>query len=574
MKEYRGKLVLLAILALALLLRIIFLKEVPPGIANDEVNIIINAQSLLYTGENIPGIVTGILGETSGNLGSGIHSELSSYFIIPFIALFGFSWPIVKLPFILASLGVVWVSYLLAKRFVNHETGLIAAFLAAVNPWSIFFARSGYESIFSAFFYLLAIYVILGFKKWRILWSLPLFLLGLLSYFSAKTLMLPLAIISLVGVKLLGLKNSFKPILVVNSLLLLFLVFYLPILSKGPAGERFGELKNQNIQDIVNTKRTQSLDSPLTQIYENKYTEELKHRAHAALGVFSPNFLFLDGQPESIPSLAMPDHGPLYLIDLPFIILGIAFLANKNQPLLFILLGFISVTMIPNFLNLRGTTYMIRTVILFPILTFISALGIYHLKNNFNLRFIPTYFVLFTVYLLFVGNFAFQYFIRLPIDRNEGWFLYDRVVAKYIKTSFENGATDITLVSASPKQTAYRYLLFSKLYNDTESIKAINEKFAREDYSINNLKITGDCPEYVEKTNLIVDTKIPCASNLKGTAIASIKDGRAQYVITHDQLCRNHISRHYPLIKNITYFDIESLSNQDFCQNFLTDIKL
>lgn len=47
---------------LALILRLYRLGEVPPGIANDEINIIINAQSLLKTGQNIPGVVTGIFG--------------------------------------------------------------------------------------------------------------------------------------------------------------------------------------------------------------------------------------------------------------------------------------------------------------------------------------------------------------------------------------------------------------------------------------------------------------------------------------------------------------------------------
>ena len=108
----------------------------------------------------------------------------------------------------------------------------IAAFLAAINPWSIFFARSGYESIFSAFFYLLAIYVIFSFKAWKILWATPLFLAGLLSYFSAKTIMLPLALFTLAGARFTNPKGSVKPALLVSFLLLIFLTIYLPLLSE------------------------------------------------------------------------------------------------------------------------------------------------------------------------------------------------------------------------------------------------------------------------------------------------------------------------------------------------------
>lgn len=572
-KLFNSKIPIFAIFFLGILLRTIFLVQVPPGMANDEINIIINAQSLLHTGQNIPGVVTGILGKTSGNLGGGIHSEISSWLIVPFIAVFGFSWPIVKLPFVFASLGVVYVSYLLVKKLIGREAGLIAAFLAAINPWSIFFARSGYESIFSAFFYLLAIYVIFSFKAWKILWATPLFLAGLLSYFSAKTIMLPLALFTLAGARFTNPKGSVKPALLVSFLLLIFLTIYLPLLSKSPAGVRFRELNDQNIQGIVNLKRTQSLNFPLVEIYENKYIEEIRHRTRAALGALSANFLFQDGQPESIPSLAISDHAPLYLIDLPLIVFGLVFLARTNPGLLFTFLGFLVITLIPNFLNLQGTTYTIRTVILFPILTLISAIGIYYLKSSFSPQRNLTYVAVFAVYLLFVGNFAIQYFSRLPVDRNEGWFLPDRVVAKYIKSSFDKNIGDITLVSATPKQTAYRYLLFNKLYNDTQSIKTTNARFSQEDYRIGNLNILGNCPDFTVNTNLIVDTRIPCFQELRGSSIASIKDGRALYVITNDELCRNYVSRHYPLIKDIAYLDIENLSIEDFCQNFLTDIK-
>ena len=112
------------ILLVALFLRLINLNSVPPGIANDELNIAINAQSLFKTGVNVPGIVTGIIGKTSGDLSMGIHSEISSYLIVPFIALFGFNPVAVKIPFVLASLGIVIVGYFLTKRLFNQNGNL------------------------------------------------------------------------------------------------------------------------------------------------------------------------------------------------------------------------------------------------------------------------------------------------------------------------------------------------------------------------------------------------------------------------------------------------------------------
>src|SRR3990170_7097432 len=105
--------IFLLISLLGFFIRIILLSVVPPSLTNDEVNIIINAQSILKTGKNIPGVATGIFGMPQGDLGGGIHSEISSYLIIPFILVFGFKWPLIKLPFVFAGLGIVVVIYLL-----------------------------------------------------------------------------------------------------------------------------------------------------------------------------------------------------------------------------------------------------------------------------------------------------------------------------------------------------------------------------------------------------------------------------------------------------------------------------
>lgn len=571
LKQIQTNALLIIILVFAIIIRLAFINEIPPGIANDEINIIINAQSILKTGQNIPGVVTGILGHPKGDLGAGIHSEISSLLIIPSIALLGLQWPVAKIPFIIASLGVVYASYLLIKKLVNKEAALLAAFLAAINPWSILFARSAYESIFSAFFYLLAIYIIFHFQSWKILWSVPFFIMGLLSYFSAKTLMIPIALVMLLGIKLMGPKKSFKPILAVNIILLIFVIAYFPLLSKSPAGTRFNELKSSTTTDLVNLKRTQSLESPLVTIYENKITEDLRTRFHASLGVISANFLFINGQPENIPSLTINNQGPLYLIDLLLIVFGFIFLVKTNTRLFITLLGLITITLIPNFLNLQGSTYMIRTVILFPILTMISAVGLYYIKKTVSKNLHYLYIPFLIIYLIFFGNFIYEYFHRLPIDKNEGWFLHDRIVSRYIEASLKQNNLNITLVSATPKQTFYRYLFFNNLYKDPLTIQKINNDIAQGNYKINGLTVTEDCPIGTPE-NLIINTAIPCSEGLKGSAISSLRDGRAIYVIINDKLCQDFVSRRYPLIKNISELNIEGLSREDFCQKYITNI--
>lgn len=574
MKILKSHLSLLFIIILAFLLRIVFINQIPPGIANDEINILINAQSFLKTGQNIPGVVTGIIGNPTGDLSGGIHSEISSYLLIPFIFITGFSWPFVKLGFVFFSIGIIIVSYLIVRKVINKEAANFTAFIMTLNPWTIFFGRSAYESIISSFFYLLGIYLVIALKGWKILLALPIFILGFLSYFSAKTLLLPIILVTVLAYRFFAPKTSIKSGLILIVLTLLFLVIYLPILKGTSAGARFEELNNTNLSETVNLNRSGSLTFPFVEIFENKATVDIKQRLKASFGGLSLNYLFLDGQPESIPSLAIPSHGFLYLIDLPLIILGLIFLARNNQRFLFLILGLVSTTFIPNFLNLAGTTYSIRTVILFPTLAILSSIGLYALKTilfkNLARRVLLSIIVI--VYLIFVCNFVYQYFSRLPIDKNEGWFLQERIASNYInKTIAQKPLGKIYFATANTKHSFYRYLLFSNSYQSSNNITLINEQIANQNYMLGNVIISDLCPEEIkEEDTYIVDATLECKLP-KGNSITSIKDAGTKYIIVNDKLCDSLISKRYPHIKNVNLLNIENLSTQNFCENFITN---
>lgn len=566
-------LILSAILIFGCFIRIIYLGSVPPGLANDEANIVLNAQSFLKTGENIPGIITGILGNPTGDLTAGVHSEISSYILIPWYLIFGFNFVTIKLPFVFAGLGIIILSFLIVRKMVSQGAGLITAGLSAINPWSIFFSRSAYESILSAFFYLLAIFIVISQKNWRLLWALPFFILGLLCYFAAKTIMLPLALVCLFCVLIFKMKDSIKPLIVLNVILLGFLIIYLPILNSSKAGARFNELQNkQSLSEVVNIKRTSSLDLPLSQLFENRIIEDLRVRIGASLGEFSANLLFLDGNPESIPSLNIPDHAPLYLLDLPFIVLGIIFLARTNLFFLTLTLGVLLTTLIPNFLNLQGTTYMIRTVMLFPFLILISGSGLYYLKTllmkNLFLKIIFSLTI--AAYIFSFGNFIYQYFGRLPIEKSEGWFLTDRILSKYISASLKNYPdTNITVISPSPKHTFYRYLFFNNLYQNSEEINKINQSLRKFGYSYKGVNITDKCLLPGENNSIvIIDKSMDCPGS-SNIFISSVRDAGDKYQILDDKLCSGLITRSYPLLKNISDLDIEKLSKEDFCSKYI-----
>jgi hypothetical protein len=558
----------LVIILIAIFLRLIDLGSVPPGIANDELNISINAQSLLKTGTNIPGVVTGIVGKTLGDLSFGIHSELSSFLIVPFIALFGFNLISVKIPFVLASMGIVIVGYFITKKLLNEKVAIITMAILAVNPWLIFFGRSAYESILSSFFYFLSILLIINLSGWKKIYALLPLIAGFLCYFSAKTLVIPVAVVSSYASAILNKERNLKPLIALNVLIISFVTLYLSILPKTPAGSRINELKSYESSQNVNTKRTMGLESILTLPFENKITEELRIRITASLGEFNPNYLFFNGQPESIPSLSIPDHAFMYLIDFPLIILGLIFLAGKYKKQLTILLLLVFITLIPNFLNLQGTTYSIRTVILFPILGIISAIGIYSLENSL-LRKIAV-----LVYIILILNFCFIYFSRLPVERSEAWFLSRRVLSTYIsRVTLKSPDKKILLITEQPKLAFYKYLFYSGNYINPKEIALLNNKIAKKDYEIGNLKMTADCPENitVQKQNIIIESASSSCPKIQGDSIKSINDAGDVFTISDDILCQSLPKNQYPLIKSIDTLNIEKLTTEDFCKNYITD---
>jgi 4-amino-4-deoxy-L-arabinose transferase-like glycosyltransferase len=572
MKSPKKILPLFLIITLALVLRITNLNQVPPSLANDEANIMLNAQSLLKTGQSIPGVVNGIFALPT-NVVTGVHGEISSFILMPWYFIFGFSWPLVKLPFIFASLGIVMMGFLLVKQLINEKAGLIAALFMTVNPWLIHFGRLGYEAILSAFFYLAALYLVISQRKWKILWSIPFFIAGFFCYFSAKTLIIPLGILSFIMIKLIHQKDSIIPATVMNIIIVIFVAIYSILLPQSQSGARLNELKTQDLHALVNEKRTASIESPINIIFENKVLEDLKIRINASLSGLSPSYLFIDGQPESISPLSIPDHAHLYLIDLPLIILGLIYLSRENLSSLVFFIGIIISTLAPNFLNLAGTTYSIRTVLLFPILSMISAVGLYSIltyANKFPIRKITTTLVI-AMYFVFFLNFTYQYFIRLPIARSDGYFFEQRVLSNYIKLVQEaNPNILINVYTNDARFTFYRYLLFSNNYHDPVIIKEVNKKIDVEDYSFSNLNIEATCPVALnEQVVNIIDTKYcPDAS---GTHISSIKDSGSEYLITKDILCEGLVNRRYITIQNYQLLNVERLSLKDFCQNYFTN---
>jgi 4-amino-4-deoxy-L-arabinose transferase-like glycosyltransferase len=169
-KTLRNYLPLILIIALAFLLRFIWIDKVPNAIGGDELTYVVNARAMFISGSDISGTWNPLTGFIFKYPAYTLpQAELPYFLTAPFVGLFGFSLFSVRIIFVLLSVLSVPLIYLITKTLFSKNAGLAAAFAMSINPWSIYMGRTAYESTPAIFFYLLGFYMLLVFKSKKII---------------------------------------------------------------------------------------------------------------------------------------------------------------------------------------------------------------------------------------------------------------------------------------------------------------------------------------------------------------------------------------------------------------------
>ncbi|MFH1742271.1 MAG: glycosyltransferase family 39 protein, partial [bacterium] len=137
------KWILTAILLCAAFLRVACLEDAPPGFFQDEAATGYDAYCLATSGENRHGQFLPVFFNSFGDYEEGLHR----YLIVPFIGLFGLSVWSVRVVSAVLGVGVVFVTYLLARQMYGGLGALAAAAVAAITPWQIHLSRVAVRDI-------------------------------------------------------------------------------------------------------------------------------------------------------------------------------------------------------------------------------------------------------------------------------------------------------------------------------------------------------------------------------------------------------------------------------------------
>ncbi len=472
MKEiiFKNKL-LIVILILAGILRIWNLNNIPPHLTPDEAALGYNAYSILKTGRDEHGKFMPLIFKSFGDYKPGLYV----YSAVPFVALLGLNELSVRLPSALSGIAIVYLIYLvIGELFRNSKLELrnLAAFVAACNPWLIYFSRGAWEVNLSLMLTLIGLLFFLkSLDKAKFLITSSIFFsMTLLAYQGAK---LSIGIILLLLI-IVYWKNFWKipKKYLIGSTLAGFLIS-LPILVSLFSGQT-GRLEVFNVfsyprpKDYIQVMLNQGgerIGDLNYFLYHGESYNFLRGIMGRWFNHFSGRFLFFEGD-WSNPRHSSPYQGVMLLSDLVLLLVGIVVILKSsiiNHKSFQFLLLWLVLAPLPAILS-RDQVHAVRSFNMAIPLVIICSFGLSYLVSLIKLSHYKFYlytifYILYTCSLLY---FLDSYFIHLPKHDSKLWeYGYKQIVETV--TPIENSYKKVVVQQSFAQP--YIYFLFFNQYD-------------------------------------------------------------------------------------------------------------
>lgn len=421
----KTNIILIVIFLIALTLRTHNLADFPVGLHGDEASVGYNAYSILKTHHDQDGKLSLSIDQFGDFRPAGYH-----YLDVPFVAVFGLNETAVRLPAaIFGSLNIVLIYFLIFTLFKRKDISLFGAFLLAILPWDINISRATSESVIASFFISLGILLfLLGVqKKGRslLLFSLSsIFFLTSFLFYHAERYFSVLFLPFLVLYSYLTNKKKIIYSIAVLVIVGLGLLFFL---SVGKGTGRVSEVSLLSIPGgTANLKQASDEEGTANPLITRFYNNKLIYYGRFFLTFYSEHlsgdFLFVNN---GLPiRYAVPFTGNLYLIQAPFLLLGLAFLITeglKEKKYNYLIpIAWLFIAPIPAGLTWEDLPNIQRSSLMIIPLVIITVFGFYQAMQFFKGK-VRIVFVSIVLLLLAYGFLYFfhNYFWRLRI--HEPW---------------------------------------------------------------------------------------------------------------------------------------------------------
>lgn len=378
--KYKIPLLLTIILIIAAFLRLWQLGAVPISPDWDEAAYGYNAYSVIHTGKDEFGADLPVVLRSFDDYKPALYL----YLVIPFVALMGITTEAVRLPSALAGIIAVFLTYFLVKELCKRtDIALVTALLLAISPWHIQFSRIAFESNVGVLLNMSMVFFFLkGLRHPR--WLLLAAISGALSIYAyqSEKVFTPLlaGILVIVYFKdLIKLKKAYLVGAVIVGLLfvlpmLQYLVTNEQALTRARETSIFADKSNITNNALRLDADTKSGDK-VGLLFDNRRVFYLTKIIDGYLSHFSLNWLFITG--DNNPRHHAPNMSLLYLVELPFLLLGIyafLFLKINRKAKILILLWFLSAPVPASITS--GVPHAVRTLNFLPLFQLFIAVGI------------------------------------------------------------------------------------------------------------------------------------------------------------------------------------------------------
>ena len=425
-------------LIIGVFIRIWKLDKVPIELFGDELDVGLQAYSVLTTGKDYLGNKLPILFHSF----SEYRLPMQLYLDVPFIKLFGLNEIGVRSVSVLMGFLSLVLFYFLVKELFSGKLAIIATLFLMISPWHINFSRQANDAgILLPFIIGGTLFFIKGLKNYRYLYLSAIFFSLSVYAYAIATLFTPLFVIALMVIfRKEIIKYSYNKLFFVGLVGIIILIPYLNFTLKGLTRERFSYIsaisEDRLISEVVDKRRwSQSLQ---TRFFYNKKTVAIEIVMKNYLRAISPTFLFSEGDPNMRQGIE--GFGQMYHYEIVLVFLGIVFALTKlskneqKKNYLLAILFWLLFAPIPSALTRDGGYHSSRLILTLPPLIIISAMGFKVLINtmwNKKGRILLVIFI--GVMLLDISRFLHRYFVIWP---NESWRFWQsgyKTTLSYVK---------------------------------------------------------------------------------------------------------------------------------------------
>lgn len=377
----------------------------PGGLYIDETSIGFNAWSIIQTGKDEHGKSWPLFFEAFGEYKLPVY-----IYLVALTQLFlGPTDLSVRLPAVVLGTLTIVTIFLLSKELVNNISSLrfktavplFSGLLLAVSPWHFQFTHAGFEASAGLFFVVLGLYFF--FKSKRLISTQYLvaaalgFVIALYAYNSARIVVPAIAVLLLM---IYGRNFKIKSLLITC---LIGIIAAIPFIKFALSQEGL------------------SYPSKVTIFYQTEVKPIIKQMISNYWQNISPNTLFVQGE-TTIARDTPHRMSLLYLVNLPFFLVGLGvILKYRSRELLFMLIFWL-LAFIPPAITTTNP-HALRSIFAVPSSIFIIALGVsFYLTHITNIKFYKLCTGLY-IFLLSVSvfTFLFIYHNRYALDAGRDW---------------------------------------------------------------------------------------------------------------------------------------------------------